>query len=124
MTLPFPYIVYGVVKDGGTPVPSATVQIYDKTVPAGTAIATTDANGLYVYNIMDYVSSGSTVEVKCNHSQKEGKTTFTMKISGVAMSAQIAIAAAVKGGGFLYPLGTGYLEPKGDSGKIHFIKED
>lgn len=91
MTITFPFIFYGIVTDGGTPVSSATVSFQDTTVDQGVASASTNASGKYQINIQNYATDGDTVNVWCRHSGKYKLVTCVVNISGAAQRADLAI---------------------------------
>jgi len=77
MTLPFPWIVYGIVKDStGSTIEGVTVAAVGDTYTSGV----TDSIGRYIINLQNYATDGITVTVTCAYQGESISTTFTLKV--------------------------------------------
>jgi hypothetical protein len=74
MSLPVPYIVFGVVRDSGSPVDNAKVYVND-------SVTYTDSEGRYRYDLQDIANNGETITIRANHDGKHDTSSFTLNIS-------------------------------------------
>lgn len=80
MTLAAPYLVYGIVTDGGIPVNGATIYIQNTTGGSTIMTGTTNSAGKYQMDIskLNIISNGNTVKVWCFKSGKYDDESFTL----------------------------------------------
>jgi len=82
MVLPVPYPVYGyIISTSGASLSGANVSATDITNPQGTGNDTSDANGSYSINLMDYADDGDTIQVTATSGVNTDTETFTLNLS-------------------------------------------